>query len=123
MTAERHDHAHRIFHREYAHYILIGQRFKVQAIRRIVIGGYGFGVIVDDDHIIAELFERPHAVHGRIIKFNALTDANRAGAEHHDNGLSGARKDARFAFRIKAGIEIRRFGFKFRAAGIDHLKR
>ena len=62
-------------------------------------------------------------MHGGIIEFDALPDADGAGAQHHDHRLAGAGEGARFAFLIEAGIEVGRFGGKFRAAGIHHLER
>ena len=58
---------------------------------------------------------------GRIVKLDALADADRPGAEHHDDGLAAAREGARLAARVRAGVEIRGLRVELGGAGIDHL--
>lgn len=55
---------------------------------------------------------------GAVVEFNALADADRAGAED-DDGIAALRFD--FVFLSVGGIVVRRMGFKFRGACIDHL--
>ena len=84
LPAERDDDAVRFFFVDDVLHILRGQRLKVQPVRRIEVRGDRFGVVVDDDDFVSELFERPYAMHGRIVKLDALPDADRARADNDD---------------------------------------
>ena len=44
----------------------------------VVVGRDGLGVVVDDDHVITELFQRPDAVDAGVVELDALADADRA---------------------------------------------
>ena len=102
-------------------HVLSRERLEIQAVGGVVVRGDGLGVVVDDDDVVAHGLERPHAVDGRIVKLDALPDADRTRAEHHDDGLAAAREGARLAARVGAGVEIRRLRVKFGGAGVDHL--
>ena len=102
-------------------HVLGRERLEIQAVGGVVVRGDGLGVVVDDDDVIAHGLERPHTVDGRIVKLDALPDADRARAEHHDDGLAAAREAARLAARVGAGVEIRGLRVKFRGAGVDHF--
>ena len=121
LAAEGHHHAHRLFHLDDVHDILGEQGLKVQAIGGIVVRGDGLGVVVDDDYFVAQLLQRPDAVDGGIVELDALTDADGAGAQHHDDGLAAAGEGPGFAELVKGRIEIGGLGVKLRAAGIHHL--
>ena len=103
------------------HDILGAERFKIQAVCRIVVRRYRFRVVVYDHDIIAEFSQRPDAVDGRVIEFDALADPDRSRAENDDHGLAAALQFTRFAIRIRRRIEIRGFRRKLRRTGIDHL--
>ncbi|CDC60349.1 uncharacterized protein BN660_00603 [Clostridium sp. CAG:448] len=121
LPAEGDNHADRFFHLKDVHHIFGAKRFKVQAIRRVVIGGNGFRVVVDNHHIVPELFQRPDAVYRRVVKFNPLTDPDGTGTEYHDTGFPGTCQCPCFTCAVVGGIKIRRLGREFRAAGVYHL--
>ena len=103
------------------------QRVKVQAVAGVKVGGDRLGVIVDKDGLAAVLLQRPDRVDRAIVKLNALTDADGAGAENKDLLLVGVaalgNERLRFVVLVVGGVEIRRLGGKFCGAGIDHLER
>ena len=121
LPTERHHYANGLLHFNDVHHILRTKRLEVQPIRRVVVCGDGFRVVVDDYHVIAEFFQRPDAVHRGVIEFNSLSDPDRTGSQHHYAGLAGARQLPRFADAVVGGIEIRGFGGEFRAAGVHHF--
>ena len=84
LTAQRRDHAVGLFKVDDVHHILGGQRLEVQLVGGGVVGGDGLGVIVDDDGLVARLFDGHDGVDGGVVKLHALTDADGACAQHHD---------------------------------------
>ena len=60
-------------------------------------------------------------MHAAVVKFNALPDAVRAAAEHHDFFVAGGTRFAFAVFGFIAGIEVGGAGGKFRRAGVDPL--
>ena len=121
LAAEGHHHAHGLLHLDDVHDILGEQRLKVQTVGGIIVRGDGLGVVVDDDYLVAQLLQRPDAVDGGIVELDALTDADGAGAKHHNDRLAAAGEGPGFAELIKSGIEIGSLGIELRAAGIHHL--
>ena len=124
MPAEGNHHAVRLFGGDYAHHILRRERLEIQPVRRIKIGRNGFRVVVDDHDLVAALPQRPYAVHGGIIKLDALADADRPRAEHeHGFALAALpRKElGRLVFLRIGGVKVRRLRPEFRRAGIHHL--
>ena len=121
LTAERNDDTDGLFDLDDVHDIFGRERFKVQSVGRVVVGGNGFGVVVDDNNVITHLLQRPDTVDRGIVKFDTLTDTDRTGAENHDNGLAGSDKAAGFACRVGGGVEIRGLCTVFSGTGINHL--
>ena len=121
LPAERHDDADRLFDLDDIHDVLGAKRLEIQPVRRIVVGRNGLGIVVDDDDVIAALFERPDAVDRGIVKFDPLPDADRSRAEHQDDRLARARKAARLAGLVVGRIEIGGHGVELGAAGVDHF--
>ena len=98
------------------------QGFKIKPVRRIIVRRHRFRVVVDHDHIVAHVTQRPDAVHGTVVKFYALADADGAGPEHHDNGLSASREAPCLALLPgDPGIEIGCLRIEFRRTGINHF--
>ena len=144
LATEGHHHALRLFHLHDPQDILLGQGLEIQAVGGVVIRGDGFGVIVDDHHIVTQLAQGPDAVDAGIIELNALADADGPGAQHQHHRLAGPGMEPGFAqgfrpgtqgaslFRIAlsegqtqgglliGGVEIRRLGVELRRAGIHH---
>ena len=58
-------------------HVLGRERLEIQPVGGVVVRGDGLGVVVDDDDVVAHGLERPHAVDGRIVKLDALPDADR----------------------------------------------
>lgn len=79
LAAEGHHHTHGVLHFNDPHHILRGEGLKVQPVGGVIVGGDGLRVVVDDDHVIAQLFQGLDTVDGAVIKFNALADPNGAG--------------------------------------------
>ena len=121
LAAEGDHDADGLLHVDDLQHVLGRERLEIQPVGGVVVRGDGLGVVVDDDDVIAHGLERPHAVDGRIVKLDALADADRPGAEHHDDGLAAAREGACLAARVRAGVEIRRLRVEFGRAGVDHL--
>ena len=121
LAAEGDHDADGLLHVDDLQHVLGRERLEIQPVGGVVVRGDGLGIVVDDDDVIAHGLERPHAVDGRIVKLDALADADRPGAEHHDDGLAAAREGARLAARVRAGVEIRRLRVELGGAGVDHL--
>jgi hypothetical protein len=60
------------------------QRLEVQAIRRVVVGRHGLRIAVDHDRLVAVFAHRQRGMHAAVVELDALADAVRAAAEHHD---------------------------------------
>ena len=65
-------------------HIFNGQRFKIQAIRGVVIRRYGFRIAVDHDRFIASVMQRETRMAAAIVKLNALADAVGSATENDD---------------------------------------
>ena len=111
------------------HHILGSQRLKVEAVGRIEVRRYCLRIVVYRHDIVAELLERPDALHRGIVKLDALTDADGTGPEDDDRP-SGRLLSCLFpltdelsglVLRIVAGIEIRRLRIELTGTGVDHL--
>ena len=66
------------------------QRFEIEAIGRVIVGGDGFGIAIDHNGFKPRLLQRIGGVTAAIIEFNALADPVRTAAKDHD--LPGARR-------------------------------
>ena len=84
-------------------HVLGGQRLEVQLVRGGVVGGDRLGVVVDDDGLVAGLTDGGHGVHGGVVEFHALADADRARAQHHH--LLAVGDDGLVLSKV-AGVEI-----------------
>ena len=126
LSAKRNDNAVRFFYVQNVLNVFRGQRLEIQSVRRVEVGGNRFGIVVDNDHFIAKLFQRPNAMYGRIVELDTLTDTDRTGTDNDDT-FFGASIHERLCFvvfvRVERRIEIRRFCGEFRRAGIYHLIR
>ncbi len=124
LTAELDDNAVRLFGFDQVADVFLAERVKVQTVAGIEIGRNGFGVVVGDDRLIAELFQFPYTVNRAVVELDALTDTDGAGAEN-DNffpaGVLTGNKLLRFVFIVIGRIEVRRFGLELGGAGINHL--
>ena len=80
LPAKGHHHAHGALHLDDVQHVLRAKRLEIQAVGGVVIRGDGLRVVVNDDHLVAQLLEGPHAVDRGVIKLNPLSDADGAGA-------------------------------------------
>ena len=124
LPSECGHYAHGLFNPDNIHHIIRGQRFEIKAVGSIKVCGYGFRVVVDNDNFTACLFQRPYTVNTGVIKFNALTDTDRAGAKYDNDRFFGpmsANKGRSFVLFVVSGIKIRSLRFELSAAGIHHF--
>ena len=124
LTAERDHDAVGVLGLDNAHHVLVGERLKVESVGGVKVGRNGFGVVVDDHHVVACLLERPYAVNGGVVELDTLTDTDRTGAEY-DDGLFAVvvlfDKLLRFVLLVEGRIEVRRLRFKLGSAGVYHF--
>ena len=125
LPAEGDDDAVGLFDVDDVLHVLGGQRLEVKPVCRVEVGGDRLGVVVDDDDLVAELLERPHAVDGGVVELDALPDADGARADD-DDALFLALVDKGLCFVViefvVGRIEIRRLRRELCRAGIDHLE-
>ena len=76
LTAELHDNAVGLFGLDDVVHILRRQRVEIQAVAGVEVGGDGLRVVVADDRLVAELFQRPDTVYRAVVKLDALPDAD-----------------------------------------------
>src|ERR1019366_38582 len=104
--------------------VLASERLEIEAIRRVVIRRYGFGIAIDHDRFEAGLGQRETGVTAAIVEFYALPDAVRAAAENHDlvagrwRRLALGRSDER---RLIGRIHIGGGREELRRASVDAL--
>ena len=124
LPAELHHYAPGLFSLDQVFHILRGQGVKVEPVPCVEVGGYGLRVVVADHSLISHFLERPHAVYGAVVKFYALSYADRAGAEYQHTLLACVvlgYELLRFIFLIKGGVEVGGLCRKFPGAGIHQL--
>ena len=124
LSAESHDHAVRLFRVDYGKHVLVGKRLEIKPVGGVEVGGHGFGVVVDDNHFVPLVFQRPHAVHGSVVEFYALAYSYGTGTEDYHLLLVAPQvvdKFARLVLVVVRGVEVRRLGGKLRRARVDHF--
>ena len=62
LSAEGNNNTYGLFNLDDVHYILIAKRLEVKSVCGVIVSTYGFGVVVYDNNIVAELLECPYAV-------------------------------------------------------------
>ena len=118
LAAQRGNDALGLLLLHHVHYVFHRQRLEVQLVGGGVIRGNGFRVIVDDDGLIACVFNCLDGVDSGIVELHALANADGAGAEDDDLLLVG---DHGLVFRLVGGVKIRDIAVEFSCAGVDHL--
>ncbi len=124
LSAELYNGTPRFFRFDNGVHIFRCQRVKVKPVRGIKVCGYCFWIVVDDNGLIAFLFQCPHAMHRAIVELNPLPDANGTGTEYDDFLFSAVmflQELCRFILFIEGRIKIRCFRFEFCSAGIYHF--
>ena len=64
--------------------VLRDQRFEIQAVGGVEIGGHRFWIVVDQHCVFSSSPDGVHGMHTPIVELNALTDADGATADGHD---------------------------------------
>ena len=118
LAAVLHDHALRLFQLDDFQHVFQGQRFEIQAIRGVVIGGHGFRVAVDHDGLVPVFAQRQRRVYAAVIELDALPDPVRAAAQHDD---LVARTRRGLAFVLVGRIQISGISGELGSAGIHAL--
>ena len=84
LTPERDNDAHWFFGFDDVVHILERQRFEVEPVARVVVGGHRLGVAVDHDGLEPSVCEREACMHTAVIELDALSNAVRSRTEDHD---------------------------------------
>ena len=131
LAAERHHDAVGSLNIDDIHDVLVGERLKVQAVGRVVVGRDGLGVAVDHDGLEAAGRQRVARVHAAVIELDTLANAVGAGAQDHRLGLVRRRglvgSHALLGIRARAVdvlvrlVVVLRGARELRSAGIDRL--
>ena len=121
LATELHDHPFRFLVFDDFPNMFPEDRFEIQLIGHVEIGGYRLGVAVDHDGLKPAFFDGQQSVYAAVVEFYALSDAVWTAAQHDDFFLVA---DLAFADAtvFKSAVKIWGFCFKFRGAGIDHLE-
>ena len=121
LTAILHNHARGFFFFHNFQHVFQSDGFEIQAVRRIVIGGHGFGVAVHHNGFITIFPHGQSRVYTAVVKFNALTNTVRPATQDHDFLARGGLCLTLRAFALVGGIHIRGIGGELGRAGIDTL--
>ncbi len=124
LSAELYNGAPRFFRFDNGIHIFWCQRIKVKPVRSIKVCGYCFWIVVNNNGLIAFLFQRPHAMHRAIVELNPLANTNRARTEYNNflfTAVMFLQKLCCFILFIEGRIKIRCFRFEFCSAGIYHF--
>ena len=98
------------------------QRLKIQLVRNVKVRGNRLGVVVDDNCLEPSLRKSPGRVNRTVVKFDALADADRTGAENQN--LPALRHSFRgfvHVISVINRIEVRRLRLELRGTGIYHF--
>ena len=115
LTAKGCDNTHRLFKLNNIHYVFGSKRLEVKLVCGGVVGGNGFGVVVNNNSLVAAVFNGGYGVNGRVIELNALTYTDRTCTQN--NYLLSVGKD-RFVLAGVGGVEIG--DIRIGVAGIHH---
>ena len=131
LAAERHHDAVGSLNIDNVHDVLVGERLKVQAVGRVVVGRDGLGIAVDHDGLEAAGCQRVARVHTAVIELDTLANAVGAGAQDHRLGLVRRRglvgSHALLGIRARAVdvlvrlVVVLRGARELRSAGINRL--
>ncbi|SHV99803.1 Uncharacterised protein [Mycobacteroides abscessus subsp. abscessus] len=104
-------------------HILERQRFEVEAISGVVVGGHRLRIAVDHDGLETRLRQRGCRVYAAVVEFDALADAVGPRTQDEYLGALGLRGHLRLGRRVQliAGVVVRRLGLELGGAGIDGL--
>ena len=118
LATELDDDPLRLLEVDDVHDVLDGERFEVQLVGDGEVGGHRLRVGVHDDRLIPGGLDGLDRVHGGVVELDALTDADRPGAQHQD---AGAIRLHRLVLHLVGRVEVRGRGVELAGAGVDHL--
>ncbi len=120
LSAKLYDRTVRFFNIDNILHIFRRKRFKIELIRNVKVCADRFGIVINYDRLIPFFGKCPCRMNGTIVKFDSLSDTDRAGTEHEYLFL-GMRL---FYFRLgtEHGIVIRRAGRKLGRTGVYHFE-
>ena len=131
LAAKRHHDAIGALNVDNVHDVLVGERLKVQAVGRVVVGRDGLGIAVDHDGLKAAGRQRVARVHAAVIELDTLSNAVGAGTQDHRLGLVRRRglvgghalfgDWARAVDVLVRLVMVLRGARELRSAGIDRL--
>ena len=129
LSAKSDNNANRLFGINHAHHVFGSERLKIKAVRCVEIGRNGFGVVVNRNHVVAEPFQCPHALHACIVELDALPNADRTRAQNDNRAffalfacLSALDKEIFcFIFAVVACVKIRSFCIKLACTRVNHF--
>ena len=125
LAAVLHDHADRLFLVHDLQHVFERDGLEVQAVGGVVVGGHGLRVAVDHDGFIAVFAHGKRGMHAAVVELDALTDAVRATAQHHDLLVAG-----RCGFALRGGavrrslvgrVQVCRVGGELCGTGVHAL--
>ena len=100
-------------------HVLQCQRFEIQPIRGVIVGGDGFWVAVDHDGFHSGIPQCERGVDTGIVEFNSLTDSVGPRPQNHDFvAVTGNH----LGFEVVARIVIRGVGGELPGTGVDRLE-
>ncbi len=118
LPAVLHDHALGLLQLDDLQHVLEGQRLEVQAVGGVVVGRHRLRVAVDHDGLEPVLAQRQRGVHAAVVELDALADAVRAAAEHHDLAAVGR---LRLALVLVGRVHVGGGGGELGGAGVHPL--
>ena len=95
------------------------ERLEVETIGGVVVGGYGLGVAVDHDRLVARLAQGERRVDARVVELNALPDA--IGSRAEDDHLAPV-TGLDLGLLVVRRVVIRRARGELGSARIDGLE-
>ena len=118
MTTKGHDDAHWLFSIDDVHHIFVSERFEIEAIAGVVIGGNCFRIAVHHDGFESGIAQSKGSVNAAVIEFDSLADSIWSGTENND--LLAIRR-RHLVGVLPCRVVIWGLRIKFGCAGIDRL--
>ena len=87
LATERHHDAVGTLNVNDVHDVLVGERLKIQAVGRVVVGRDGLGVAVDHDGLKAAGRQRIARMHAAVVELDTLANTVGSGTQNHRLGL------------------------------------
>ncbi len=117
LAAELHDHSKGLFLCIDAEHILHGERFEIELVRGVIVGGDGLGVAVDHDRFVSFIPQREGRMDARVVELDTLADSVRPPAQDHDFGPAG---DLDLVGCVVGGVIVDGIGaaYRHRAPGL-----